>query len=124
MKLRAPAKVNLHLRIRDRRADGFHELDTLIVPISLADEITVTTSLGRTVKIQCDYPGIPLGDDNLATRAAHLFSQQTGRQFAATIEITKHIPPGAGLGGGHSAAAVGVLVALFALTQVLSLIHI
>lgn len=111
MKLRAPAKVNLHLRICGKRADGFHDLETLMVPLSLADDIMVETSLGRTVRVECDNPEVPLGEKNLAAVAAHRFSHHTGRQFAARIAITKRIPMGAGLGGGSSDAAA-VLTAL------------
>lgn len=111
MKLPAPAKVNLHLRILGKRPDGFHNIETLMVPISLADELTVETSLGRTVRVTCDNPNVPQGEQNLAARAAHEFSRQTGQQFAARIHITKRIPMGAGLGGGSSDAAT-VLIAL------------
>lgn len=116
MKLSAPAKVNLHLRILHRREDGFHDLDTLMVPLSLADDITVEISIGRTVRVSCDQEGVPLGKDNLATRAAQLFSRDTGHQFGAEIGITKRIPMGAGLGGGSSNAA-SVLIALDALFE-------
>lgn len=111
MKLRAPAKVNLHLRICGKRPDGFHDLETLMVPISLADDVTVETSIGRTVRVECDNPDVPLGEKNLAAMAAHRFSHHTGLEFAAKITIAKRIPMGAGLGGGSSNAAA-VLSAL------------
>lgn len=111
MKLRAPAKVNLHLRVLGKRADGFHEIETLMVPISLADEIIVETSAGDSVELICDDPALPQGGDNLAARAARAFAAQTGVSFAARIEIRKHIPAGAGLAGGSS-DAVAVLRAL------------
>ncbi len=111
MKLPAPAKVNLHLHVKKRRADGFHEIETLMAPLSLSDEITVETSLGRTVRVECDKADVPKGNDNLAAAAAHQFSRHTGRHFGARIFIEKRIPMGAGLGGGSSDAAT-VLVAL------------
>lgn len=111
MKLRAPAKVNLSLRILGRRPDGFHEIESVIAPISLADEITIETSLGQGVKVRCDDPAIPQDDSNLAAVAARQFHAQTGVRFFADIFITKHIPSGAGLGGGSSDAAA-VLLAL------------
>ena len=111
MKLRAPAKVNLQLRVLGRRADGFHDIETLVVPISLADEITVENSLERTIRLSCDDPGVPEGRNNLAVAAAHEYSRHTGLQFGAHIEIRKCIPVGAGLGGGSSDAAA-VLIAL------------
>ena len=111
MKLRAPAKVNLQLRVHGRRDDGFHDIETLVVPISLADEITVETSLEGAIGISCDDPGVPEGRNNLAAAAAHEYSRHTGLQFGARIEISKRIPVGAGLGGGSSNAAA-VLIAL------------
>jgi 4-diphosphocytidyl-2-C-methyl-D-erythritol kinase len=111
MKLRAPAKVNLQLRVHGRRADGFHEIETLMVPISLADEIMVEVSAGSAVRISCDDPNIPVGDENLAARAAREYSRRTGLQFGAQIGIRKRIPMGAGLAGGSSDAAA-VLVGL------------
>jgi 4-diphosphocytidyl-2-C-methyl-D-erythritol kinase len=111
MKLSAPAKVNLSLRILGKRMDGFHEIETLMAPVSLEDEITIETSLGRAVRVTCDDPALPQDDSNLAGVAARQFSSHTGRQFAAEILIEKRIPHGAGLGGGSSDAAA-VLVAL------------
>jgi 4-diphosphocytidyl-2-C-methyl-D-erythritol kinase len=111
MKLRAPAKVNLELRVHGRRADGFHDIETLIVPISLADEVTVEISLGKTLSISCDDPSVPEGQNNLAAAAAHEYSRHTGLQFGAHIGIRKCIPVGAGLAGGSSDAAA-VLIAL------------
>jgi 4-diphosphocytidyl-2-C-methyl-D-erythritol kinase len=111
MKLRAPAKVNLQLRVLGRRDDGFHDIETLIVPISLADEITVETSPEGAVRVCCDDPNVPEGENNLAAAAAHEFARHTGLQFGAQIGIRKGIPVGAGLAGGSSDAA-SVLVAL------------
>lgn len=116
MKLTAPAKVNFHLRVLGRRPDGFHDLETLMVPVSLADEIAVTTSPGRTKTVVCDNPDVPTGAENLAVRAAEEFFRRTGREFSARITITKRIPMGAGLGGGSSDAAA-VLLALDTLLQ-------
>lgn len=111
MKLRAPAKVNLSLRVLGRRPDGFHDLDSLMAPISLADEVTVETRIGQGVKVSCDQPDIPSDDSNLAAIAARQFHARTGIRFQADIHIAKKIPAGAGLGGGSSDAAA-VLVAL------------
>jgi len=111
MKLSAPAKVNLHLRILERRPDGFHDIETLMVPLSIADEISVDLSPSGGIEVSCDRPDVPLGVDNLVTRAAQLFAEATGREFGAKIHIAKRIPMGAGLGGGSSDAAA-VLVAL------------
>ncbi len=111
MKLSAPAKVNLHLRVLHRREDGFHDIETLMVPLSLADEIALEITTGSEVEVSCDQSDVPLGADNLVTRAARLFAEATGRQFGVRIHIAKRIPMGAGLGGGSSDAAA-VLIAL------------
>jgi 4-diphosphocytidyl-2-C-methyl-D-erythritol kinase len=111
MKLRAPAKVNLSLRILGKRPDGFHELETLMTPISLADEISIETGIGQGVRVHCDDASVPQDDSNLAAVAARQFHSHTGIRFTVTIGIRKQIPAGAGLGGGSSDAAA-VLVAL------------
>jgi 4-diphosphocytidyl-2-C-methyl-D-erythritol kinase len=111
MKLRAPAKVNLSLRILGKRPDGFHALESLVTPISLSDEITVDVGIGQGVRVKCDDPSVPQDDSNLAAVAARQFHSHTGIRFNARISIHKRIPAGAGLGGGSSDAAA-VLVAL------------
>lgn len=116
MKLRAPAKVNLSLRILGRRPDGFHDLESLVTTVSLADEITIDTGIGQGVRVRCDDPSVPDGDSNLAAVAARQFHSHTGIRFNARITIRKHIPSGAGLGGGSSDAA-SVLVALDAIFE-------
>lgn len=106
MQLRAPAKINLSLRVIGRRPDGFHQIETLIAPISLADEITLTaTSAEGVIDFTCDDPTLPAGKDNLAVRAARLFLDGTGTRAGVAIELRKRIPHGAGLGGGSSDAA-------------------
>lgn len=105
MTIQAPAKVNLALRILARREDGYHEIETLMVPVSLADEIEITVVAGQGIKMTCDAPDIPVGPDNLVWRAAETFQRQTGQTFSTTIALRKKIPHGAGLGGGSSNAA-------------------
>ncbi len=116
MKVRAPAKVNLQLKIHGRRPDSFHDIETLIIPLSLADELTVEISAGARIDVQCDDPDVPEGRSNLAATAAHEFAQFIGRQFGVDIRIRKRIPMGAGLGGGSSNAAA-VLLALDAMLE-------
>jgi 4-diphosphocytidyl-2-C-methyl-D-erythritol kinase len=116
MKLRAPAKVNLSLRILGRRPDGFHDLESLVTPISLSDDITVDVGIGQNVRVRCDDPSVPQDDSNLAAVAARQFHGHTGIRFSANIDIRKRIPAGAGLGGGSSDAAA-VLVALDAIFE-------
>ena len=112
MQILAPAKINLSLRILGRRNDGFHELDTLIAPISLYDEIRIDKGRpGKVIEFRCDDPSVAKGDDNLAVRAAKAFFETTKIEPAVSIELRKKIPHGAGLGGGSSDAA-SVLLAL------------
>ena len=111
MKVCAPAKVNLQLRILGRRADGFHDIETVIVPLSLSDEITVETFSGDAVTMSCDEPALPTDRRNLAAEAVFAFQRHTGLRFGANIDLRKRIPIAAGLGGGSSDAAA-VLSAL------------
>src|SRR4051794_11408595 len=97
MQLRAPAKINLSFRILGRRADGFHEIETLMAPISLHDGLTIEPD--ESIAFTCDDPSLPGGDDNLVVKAARLFGR------GARIHLEKRIPHGAGLGGGSSDAA-------------------
>jgi 4-diphosphocytidyl-2-C-methyl-D-erythritol kinase len=112
MQVLAPAKINLSLKILGRRNDGFHELDTLIAPISLYDEIRIDKGRpGKGIEFRCDDPSVPQGDDNLTVRAAKAFFETTKIEPAISIELKKKIPYGAGLGGGSSDAA-SVMLAL------------
>jgi len=111
MEVLAPAKINLSLRILNRRSDGFHEIETLIAPISLCDQIKIEKSdSGKGIEFHCDDPSVPTSDDNLVVRAANVFFAATKLKSAVSIELKKRIPHGAGLGGGSSDAASTLLV--------------
>ena len=110
MQVLAPAKINVWLRVLRRRSDGFHEIETLIAPISLCDEIQIERRRGKNrIEFQCDDPSVPKGDENLAVRAATLFFEKTNIDGGISIELKKKIPHGAGLGGGSSDAASALL---------------
>src|ERR1041385_3818042 len=110
MQILAPAKINLSLRVFCRRSDGFHEIETLIAPISLCDEIQIERCSGKkAIKFECDDPSVPKGDENLVVRAANLFFERTNIDGGISIELKKKIPHGAGLGGGSSDAASTLL---------------
>src|SRR5437016_7926190 len=110
MQVLAPAKINVWLRVLRRRSDGFHEIETLIAPISLCDEIQIESCSGKkAIEFQCDDPSVPKGDENLAVRAATLFFEKTNIDGGISIELKKKIPHGAGLGGGSSDAASTLL---------------
>src|SRR3954469_18154357 len=110
MQLSAPAKVNLSFEIKGRRADGFHEIETLMVPISLADRLTIERAgEDGQIHFSCDDPSLPMGEENLVVRAANLFRDRTGIATGLTIALEKKVPHGAGLGGGSSDAASALL---------------
>ena len=108
----APAKINLGLRILDRRADGYHELRTVFQTVSLCDLLTVgyTRRGDAEVSLDCDVAELS-GPDNLAARAARALLDAGKYQGRVRITLEKRIPAGAGLGGGSSDAAA-VLFAL------------
>ncbi|HUA36130.1 MAG TPA: 4-(cytidine 5'-diphospho)-2-C-methyl-D-erythritol kinase [Candidatus Binataceae bacterium] len=103
---RAGAKINLFLRVTGRRADGYHELDSIFLPIALADSVSIEyrDGVGRSVRLLCD--ATELGDPatNLASRAATAFQNQFNLDASVLIRLDKRIPVGAGLGGGSSDA--------------------
>jgi 4-diphosphocytidyl-2-C-methyl-D-erythritol kinase len=110
MQLSAPAKVNLSFEIKGRRADGFHEIETLMVPVSLSDRLTIERAgADGQIQFSCDDPLLPTGEENLVVRAAMLFRERTGIGAGVTIALEKKIPHGAGLGGGSSDAASALL---------------
>lgn len=106
MQLRAPAKINLSFRILRCRDDGFHEIETLMAPVSLYDELTLSPNESG-IDFHCNIPA--LATDNLVVRVAELFFERTKGKPAIRIELQKNIPHGAGMGGGSSDAATTLL---------------
>ncbi len=104
-----PAKVNLYLKVLSRREDGYHDLVTVMQPLTLADELRLTPGPGLT--LECEHPEVPPGPENLVWRAAERFGAATGQVPQVHIHLQKNIPVAAGLGGGSSDAA-GTLLAL------------
>lgn len=110
MHFRAPAKINLSLKILHRRPDGYHEIETLMTPISLSDRLAFQTAdMSRGIQFRCDDPSLPAGEDNLVVRAARAFLLAAKKSSGVTIVLEKTIPHGAGLGGGSSDAAATLL---------------
>jgi 4-diphosphocytidyl-2-C-methyl-D-erythritol kinase len=101
MLLRAFAKINLDLRVLGRRSDGFHEIRTIFQTIDWFDEIRIEPSPSFTFSATQG----PQDDTNLAVKAVQEFERVAGLPVRAAIHLTKHIPAGAGLGGGSSDAA-------------------
>jgi len=109
--LPAPAKLNLFLDIVGKREDGYHEITGVMQSVDLADTVTVRIYDGVSISVSCDDGGIPSDSRNIAYKAAALYMRKSGLRFWADIDIKKHIPVGAGLGGG-SADGAAVLQAL------------
>jgi 4-diphosphocytidyl-2-C-methyl-D-erythritol kinase len=116
--IRSYAKINWALRVLSKRPDGFHDLETLFQSISLHDTLRIAplTTVGvragtydpRDSVMTCDEPSVPTDGSNLVLRAAKAMQQRFGTP-AVSIELTKRIPAGGGLGGGSSNAAMTLL---------------
>ena len=121
----APAKVNLYLNVLGRRSDGFHELETLMIPLGIYDslcltplragdptqagpiELAVRSAGGGALAIE----SIPTDERNLVVSALQLLQQRSGCETGARVQLYKRIPTGAGLGGGSSDAAAALALA-------------
>jgi 4-diphosphocytidyl-2-C-methyl-D-erythritol kinase len=116
LQMQAHAKVNVFLRVLGRRDDGYHDVETLLLPISLADLVTVEPAGELTVSIQGPAAdGVPRDDANLALRAARALAAEVAEAGGAEppgahITIEKRIPVAAGLGGGSADAAATLLL--------------
>jgi len=110
--VRCPAKLNLFLEVVGKRADGYHDLDTVMQAIGLCDELRITPGEeGEELSLACSDPSLPTDSRNLVLRAALALRERTGCRKGARFALTKRIPTQAGLGGGSSDAA-GALVGL------------
>lgn len=109
--VRVPAKVNLHLSVGPRRSDGFHDLVTVFLAVSLYDQVTAAPGDGLCLSVRGEgAAAVPPGDGNLAWRAAAALAEHAGVPADASLELVKEIPVAAGLAGG-SADAAATLVA-------------
>lgn len=106
--LPAPAKLNLMLHILGRRADGYHELQTLFQFLDHGDELTFTARTDGQIRLHTDLPGVD-HDSNLIVRAARLLQTHSGCALGADIALIKRLPVGGGIGGGSSDAATTLL---------------
>jgi 4-diphosphocytidyl-2-C-methyl-D-erythritol kinase len=127
----APAKLNLFLEVLSRRGDGFHEIESLIVPISLFDTLIFREETSQQLTLRCQWAcglgktarpngltsssviweKLPEGYDNVAMRAVDLLRCRAGIAAGASLQLTKRIPSAAGLGGGSSDAAAALVAA-------------
>lgn len=110
---RAPGKVNLHLSVGAPRRDGYHELATVFLAVSIYDELTARPAergAGVALSISgTDTTDVPADEQNLAWRAAQLLAAHAGRAPDVILELTKHIPVAAGLAGGSADAAAALV---------------
>jgi 4-diphosphocytidyl-2-C-methyl-D-erythritol kinase len=114
-----PAKLNLYLEVLGRRADGYHELETLMVPINLFDTLRLTPRNDARISLACHWAAgfngssrlgdLPAGEQNLVYRAVSMLRDRAGIQLGVNLELCKRIPSAAGLGGGSSDAAAALL---------------
>ena len=124
---RAPAKLNLYFEVLGRRSDGFHDVESLMVPLRLADSIALTPTLPtgdgpsgeitldiRTsfpLRVPLESPRVPSGSANLVVKALERLHERSGCSLGARVELVKRIPLAAGLGGGSSDAAAALALA-------------
>lgn len=105
MRLFSPAKINLFLAVTGRRADGFHELVSLVSPVSFGDWLEVDGKGGSCDSLDCDRGEIPTDSTNLILKAAAAFRERTGIGETFRFRLEKRIPAGGGFGGGSGNAA-------------------
>jgi 4-diphosphocytidyl-2-C-methyl-D-erythritol kinase len=106
--LTAPAKLNLFLHITGRRADGYHNLQTLFQLLDHGDQLTFSATDDGDISLEPELIGVK-PEDNLIVRAARLLQQHSNGQQGAKIQLTKVLPMGGGIGGGSSDAATTLL---------------
>jgi len=102
---KSPCKVNLILNILGKRADGFHELETVMQPVNLCDEMTFERA-GASLQLTCSHPELPCDSKNLVHRAATSFLAAAKISDGVKIHLQKNLPLAGGIGGGSANAAV------------------
>ena len=106
----APAKINLILRILDRRSDGYHNLWSIMHTVALEDAVTMrVTPSQRGIRLACNLEGLSVDHTNLVSKAASAVLDHARLSIGVDIELHKRVPMGAGLGGGSSDAAATIL---------------
>ena len=107
--LSSPAKLNLFLKVQNKRPDGYHNIVTVFERIDLTDEIDFRSTSDGNIYIKCNHPDVPVGPKNLVYKVARLLQQELRVDQGVKIRIKKHIPVAAGLAGGSSNAATALL---------------
>ena len=108
-RVKAPAKLNLRLKVTGRRPDGYHELVSLMVPVDLFDLLELRVIRERRIELSSEGFQVPTDENNLAYQAAFSFFAEAGIRQGVAIKLTKNIPVAAGLGGGSSDAAATLM---------------
>ena len=111
LEITAPAKINLNLEVVRRREDGFHDIKTRMLPLEFGDKVVLERTTDPGIVLRCSDPDLPTDRGNLAYAAAadYLAARSDSPDGGLGIELEKHIPAGAGLGGGSSDAAAVLL---------------
>jgi 4-diphosphocytidyl-2-C-methyl-D-erythritol kinase len=108
MTRKSPGKINLLLNILGKRADGFHELETVLHPVAIFDELTISRQ-ANGIHLTCSDPVLPVDSSNLVHRAATVFLSKTQIKDGVRIHLEKRLPLAAGMGGGSGNAAITLL---------------
>ncbi len=103
--VRSGCKINLFLNVLHRRDDGFHELESVMQPIGLYDQLTIEAQDRPAIDLTCAHPEVPLGPENLVCKAAKRFLEANGIEGGVKIHLEKKLPVAAGVGGGSGNAA-------------------
>lgn len=123
VRVRVPAKLNLFFEVLGKRSDGFHEIETLMAPIDLFDELSFEVDSSGAVSVECRWAvarskadlatlgELPTAENNLATRALKLLRERAAVDQGAHVKLVKRIPAAAGLGGGSADAAAALIAA-------------
>lgn len=109
IRTKAPAKLNIRLKVTGRRPDGYHELVSIMVPIDLFDVLELGVNRGGGIKLVSEGIEVPTDENNLVYKAARSFFSRTGLPEEISIKLIKNIPVAAGMGGGSSDAAATLL---------------
>ncbi len=112
IQIKTPAKINLNLKVGEKREDGFHPIESVMQSISLFDTLTITLNRDEKITLSGNNPNIPYNEKNLVYKAIQAYFEELGEMmFGVDVYIEKNIPTEAGLGGG-SANAAGLLYGL------------
>lgn len=103
------AKVNLTLEVLGRRPDGYHDIDSVVQVIGAADRLRISKTCAREIEVTADRADVPSGRENLVHRACEEFIRATGVRGGVSCDLSKGIPPQAGLGGGSGNAAAAIV---------------